>query len=494
VNFDVTMKLSLSFADIIVILIYYLITAYIGFRIFRKHSKNKKIDKVSESDTEQITEYLLAGRELTLPFFVTSLVATWYGNILGIGEFVHRYGLVAWFCFGIVYYITAFFYALLISRKVRESPNQTIPEQISSKFGKPSGLLASFVMLIITFPSVYVLMVGVFINLFTGLELLYSIILGTFISFIYIAYGGFKSNVYTNFIQFIFMYFGFGVFTFFAFLEINFDLSKLNALPTSHLKFFGDVSWQYIATWVFISLQTFVDPSFYQRCASVSSGKIAKRGILISILFWIVFDSMTIFIGFVGKLKFPNIEPLLNYPMLLENLVPPFFKGIVFVAMLATILSTLESYSFLSALIIGKNIFGYFSFRRNLSTQSKIRIGLAISAIFSITIAYFIPSAIDIIYKTSSIAVPSLFYPTLLSFSKKEIINSKQANLIIFSSALVTLLFSIAKELSFTKLIEVNYPIKILTSFEPMVFGFLWSSILLGWILGYTKFIQGNKY
>ena len=33
------------------------------------------------------SEYLLAGRRLTIIPFTASLVATWYGGILGIGEF-----------------------------------------------------------------------------------------------------------------------------------------------------------------------------------------------------------------------------------------------------------------------------------------------------------------------------------------------------------------------------------------------------------------------
>ena len=33
-----------------------------------------------------VVDYLLAGRRVTLPAFVATLVTTWYGGILGIGE------------------------------------------------------------------------------------------------------------------------------------------------------------------------------------------------------------------------------------------------------------------------------------------------------------------------------------------------------------------------------------------------------------------------
>ena len=46
-------------------------------------------------------DYLLAGRRLTLPAFVATLVTTWYGGILGIGEYAWRFGISTWLVFGV---------------------------------------------------------------------------------------------------------------------------------------------------------------------------------------------------------------------------------------------------------------------------------------------------------------------------------------------------------------------------------------------------------
>lgn len=45
-------------------------------------------------------EFLLAGRSLTTPVFVMSLVSSWYGGILGVGEFTYRFGISNWFLQG----------------------------------------------------------------------------------------------------------------------------------------------------------------------------------------------------------------------------------------------------------------------------------------------------------------------------------------------------------------------------------------------------------
>lgn len=270
------------------------------------------------------------------------------------------------------------------------------------------------------------------------------------------------------------MYLGFGIFTFFSFREIGCDLAQLQKLSDKHLKFFGDLNWQYIISWLFISLQTFIDPSFYQRCTSAKSGKTARNGILISILFWIAFDTMTIFIGLVAKLSLTQINPLFAYPLLLEKIVPPVFKGIVLISMLATIISTLESYTFLSSILIGKNIFQNFGLFTAISLDKKVRIGTLITGLFSIGLANFIPSAIDIIYKTSSVVVPSLFYPVILSYTKRPILKINQVNILIISSTILTIIFTILKDINMTS--ELMF-LNTLWSFEPMVLGFLWASL-----------------
>ncbi|MFN3269748.1 MAG: hypothetical protein ACK42G_04085, partial [Candidatus Kapaibacteriota bacterium] len=59
-------------------------------------------------------------------------------------------------------------------------------------------------------------------------------------------------------------------------------------------------------------------------------------------------------------------------------------------------------------------------------------------------------------------------------FTNRKIIIPKQANIIITSSAIITLLFTFMKEI-----IKDDYLLlQALFFFEPMVFGFLWSTIL----------------
>ena len=74
--------------DLSILIIYLGALVFLGF--IRSNYSNK--------DPE---EYLLAGRKLSLPGFVVTLVATWYGGILGIGENTFNFGVQTWFIFSL---------------------------------------------------------------------------------------------------------------------------------------------------------------------------------------------------------------------------------------------------------------------------------------------------------------------------------------------------------------------------------------------------------
>ena len=87
------MKIDLSNIDIFIIIAYLGALFLIGF-----------IRKSKDSSSEN---YFLSGRRITTPIFIMTLVSTWYGGILGIGEFTYRYGISNWLVFAFPYYIFA---------------------------------------------------------------------------------------------------------------------------------------------------------------------------------------------------------------------------------------------------------------------------------------------------------------------------------------------------------------------------------------------------
>lgn len=447
--------MELHFWDIIVVLAYILIVLYIGFVVAAKKEKGS-------TSTE---EFILAGRKLTLPVFVGTLVATWYGNILGVGEFVYSQGIVAFMCFDLPYYIAAGFFGMFIAKKIRNANTTTIPEQIQNNYGKKAGFISSLIILVITIPAAYILMLGILIQMFLDISLASAVSLGAVISLAYLFTGGFKADVLTNSAQFVIMYIGFGALLFFAWSTFGSFSEMTSNLPDKHLTILGGNTWQYVFAWYIIAFQTFIDPSFHQRCAAAKTPKIAQRGIFVSVMFWMVFDFFTLMAGLYAKSFVDVADPLMAFPALGDIVLPPFWKGIFLVALIATVMSTLDSYAFLSASTIGNDILKPWF--KKISATVLTKIGLVITGIIGIFMAVGIPSAVDLIYKTSSIAVPGLLIPLTISFSSKYKLSSRNAIIIMLTSSLIALFWTI--------LSEINDFFIIL---EPMLAGILAALIL----------------
>ncbi len=426
--------------DYAAVIAYFASVLFLGFYFGRKEK------------SENFIEYLLAGRKLTLPLFVGTLVATWYGNILGAGEFVYRSGLLAWVCFAFPYYIAAVVFALFFAKKIRASEYETIPEQIKANYGKAAGFVSSFIVLIITLPAAYALSLGAMIQIFGGWSQTTSILAGAVLSLIYLYFGGFKSDVATNALQFVFMYVGFGLLVYFSIKTYGGIGEIWRDLPPSHRSPTGGAGWQYILAWFIVATQTFVDPGFHQRCAAAKTPEIARRGILISAALWTIFDAMTLTAGLYAKARFNLSNPLMAFPVLGNATLPPFFKGIFVSALLATIMSTLDSYAFISAATIGRDILSPLKTKikalGKFSEKKLVQIGLLIASFLSVGLAIALPSAIDLIYKTSSIAIPGLLGPTALTYFDNYKISGKAALTVMLVSSGVSALWTLFKSLA----------------------------------------------
>ncbi len=445
--------IHLDILDYFVIFAYFGIILFVGFRSVKK-------EHFSDED------FLLAGRSLTLPVFVMTLVSTWYGGILGVGEYSYRYGISNWFTQGLPYYIFAAIFAFVLAKKIRETNLVSIPDKLEQAYDRKTALLGSVLTFILMTPAPYILMLSIFLQMLFGWSLLVSVIVTTVVSVSYLFFGGFHSDVDTDVVEFVFMFLGFAIiipfcvstFGGWSFLQSN--------LPALHLTWHGGNSWQYIFVWFFIALWTLIDPAFHQRCYAAKDGATAQKGILVSILFWLVFDFLTATAGLYARAALPNLnEPMKAYPMLAETVLPPIAKGLFYVGMLATIMSTLNTLAFVSAQTLGRDIWlrlqvtGYrlqdsrfeiqdsgFKIQDSnceqngnfVNPKSEIRnpksssltltrFGLIVSFVISILIATTVPSVVKIWYTVGTVVIPGLLVPLVSSYFERLRISARYA-------------------------------------------------------------------
>jgi len=124
-------------------------------------------------------EYLLAGRRLTTAPFVATLVATWYGGVLGVGEYSYRFGISNWLVMGVPYYLAALLFAFALARRARASASLSIPDQLAATYGPVAGRLGALLVLLVATPAAYVLMLGELLGIYLGIPLVWAVIVGT---------------------------------------------------------------------------------------------------------------------------------------------------------------------------------------------------------------------------------------------------------------------------------------------------------------------------
>lgn len=420
-------------------------------------------------------DYLVAGRRVTLPAFVATLVATWYGGILGVGEYSWRHGVSNWLVFGAPYYLGALLFALLFARRARQAALYTLPDLLDRHYGRGPALMGALAVFVTAAPAAYVLMLGTLFAAMTGWPLAPCVIGAAVLSLFYIAKGGLRTVVLTDQVQFALMYAGFVMMAAFLIARHG-GLPFLEPrLPATHWTWHGGNAPAQVLVWYVIALGTLVDPAFWQRAYAARDPGVARRGVLISIGFWMVFDLLTTTCGLYARALLPDLaQPVFAFPELAKLTLPPFALGLFYVGMIATVMSTVDSYGFIAATTVGRDVIWRL---RGESSDVRVpaytRIGLWIACGFAAALALTRTSVIELWRELGSIATPTLLVPVAAALTGRGRLGPRWTLAAMLAPFAVTLSWVLAKSLVFQ---GSRYPL----SLEPIYAGLAVSLLVYG--------------
>ena len=449
--------------DLALIGAYALFLLYLGYRL-------KGVARGSAA------EYLVMGRRLSLPSFVATLVTTWYGGVLGVGEFSYRYGISNWVVFGVPYYIGALLFALYFAKRAQRSRLYTVPDLLDRAYGRPAALTGAIVVQFLNSPAPYVLMLGILLQLLFGWGFLVSLLVGTFFSTAYSLRGGLPSVVGADRVQFALMFAGFLVaLPYLAATHGGYSFLRSH-LPAEHFVWHGGNHLQYIFVWYFIALQTLVEPTFYQRAFAAKDEATAQRGVFISIGFWILFDFLTTFTGLYARALMPQLaDPVAAYPRLAVEFLPPVLQGLFYLGLLATIMSTVDGYTFIGGVNFGRDLL--WRWRRETDESNVNRysqFGFIVTALLAFALALWFRSAVDLWHHVGSIGVPALLVPLVVAHVPRFRVSGRWAAGSMFAGGGVALAWLLPS----VTVAGGSYPFGL----EPIYAGFVAS--LAAWGLG----------
>ena len=424
--------------DTLIIAAFLAITLFLGLRV-------RDRDKTAAG-------FLLGGRALTLPAFVATTVSTWYGGILGVGEYSWTYGISNWIVFGVPYYLGAFLFAIVLSRRARRAESLTVPDRFRAVYGPRVARCSAVLVFLTTVPAAYMLIMGTLCTASFGIPVAAGIAASAAFVVIYLWRGGFRAVVHTDGFQFVLMFGGFLVLT--LVLVCGYGLEPLQSLPPTHLEPTGGQPLSAILVWYVIALSTLAEPNFFQRAFAAKTPEIAQRGLLLSIPCWIVFDLMTTTCGLYARALLPDLDnPVMAFPSLAAAVLPVGILGIFYCALFATVLSTLDSGIFTAATTFGHDLCPHAEPEGNTAPESdaksrcdaadrnarRTRIGIVIAAILAASVALAAGSVVSIWKIFGSVSAAALLIPILTTYYPKYKMSRKGAVILMILSGTTTL-------------------------------------------------------
>ncbi|MFQ5607745.1 MAG: hypothetical protein ACE5GA_07340, partial [Candidatus Zixiibacteriota bacterium] len=222
-----------------------------------------------------------------------------------------------------------------------------------------------------------------------------------------------------------------------------------------HLTLSGGAGGWYIASWYIIAQGALVDPGFHQRCYAAKSEAVARRGILISIGFWALFDFLTTACGLYARALLPELaDPTLAFPALALHVLPPVALGLFVTGMLAVVMSTIDSNSFLAATTFSHDlVLPALDSTGKQNTHTLRRwtiIGLALSTALALSFALVFDSIVEVWREFGSVIMPALLIPLLIAFRARRTsgqLSDREGLALIITPALVSTLWILYRHL-----------------------------------------------
>ncbi|HEX5632886.1 MAG TPA: hypothetical protein VFX50_06640, partial [Gemmatimonadales bacterium] len=262
-------------------------------------------------------------------------------------------------------------------------------------------------------------------------------------------------------------------------------------VPASHWVWHGGNGAAAVIVWYVIALGTMVDPAFWQRAYAAKDPGVAKRGVLWAIVFWAGFDFMTTACGLYARALLPGLEnPVYAFPRLAELTLPPVALGFFYLGMIATVMSTIDSYAFIAATTVGRDLVWRVRGGDAARIPAWSRWGLWIATAFAAALALARPSVVALWHDLGSVVTPTLLLPVLLALTRRGRPGPRGALWLMLVPASVTLGWVLWKSLAVSGAISGaasggRYPFEL----EPIYAGL--AASLLTW--GATRLTREER-
>ena len=401
---------SIATIDYIIIAIYLMGMIGVGVWFAKRHT--------------DFDDFFLAGRSLTTPLLITTLISTYYGIdvLFGDSQLGFTDGVVAWFGYARPTYAFFLIAAFFLAQRLKEEDFKSLPDILDKYYGKNTRYVGAITSFIYSLPALSLYGFGMLGDVILGWEPIMGMLVLGGIALVYTLTGGFWAVVLTDSIQFLFMCVVLALAVPFAMNFIGGFDKMIDILEPSYFDTMGDLSIWLIIIYASTGLAILVEPTFYQRIFAAKSYKNVRNALIIGIFIWGSYDWIITIIAMAAKTGVlqgilpTDLAPDAALLTVMVAALPAGALGLFMAGVLSTEMSTLDSY----CLVAGGNV-AYDIYRPAIKPDAtdeelikKTRYGILLSWILGLAMAVSFDQMLGLWVFMASILISSVMVPILL--------------------------------------------------------------------------------
>ena len=396
--------------DYIIISLYLMGMVGVGLWFAKKHS--------------DFEDFFLAGRSLTTPLLITTLISTYYGIdvLFGDSQLGFTNGVVAWFAYARPTYAFFLIAAFLLAHRLREEDFKSLPDILDKYYGKKTRYVGAVTSFIYSLPALSLYGFGMLGEVILGWEPIMGMLVLGGIALIYTITGGFWAVALTDSVQFVLMCVVLAMaFPFAMNLIGGFD-SMIKVLEPSYFDTLGDMSIWLIIIYASTGLSILVEPTFYQRIFAAKSYKNVRNALVIGIFIWGSYDWIITILAMAAKVAViqgtlpVDVAPDAALLTIMVAALPAGALGLFLAGVLSTEMSTLDSYCLVAGGNVAYDIYKP-AFKPSATDQELIkttRQGILLSWVLGFAMAISFDQMLGLWVFMASILISSVLAPILL--------------------------------------------------------------------------------
>ena len=364
-------------------------------------------------------DFFVAGGRMTTPVLVCTLVSTYYGlDVLFGSEVGYVEGVVGWFFYARPYYLMVIVAAILVAPRIRRGRALSLPD-VAAAYGRGTQSVVGVASFLYSLPLLALMGIGILLDVLLGVPFAVGVVAGAAVSLVYTLMGGLLADALTDTVQFTLMCVTLGIAAALV-LEGGAGVpggveAMQRVLPPSYFEPTGTYPLPVLLVFGVGALSVLVEPAFYQRMIAARSLRAIGWALAIGVVLWAAFDWIVTLLGMAARAGGIEAEPRYALLTLVIEVLPPGLTGLFVAGVIATAMSTIDSY----LLIAGGNL-AYDLYRplsgRTLADADLLRLtrwGIVVACAVSVGFALSFRSVVSAWVFMSTVLVGAALVPVL---------------------------------------------------------------------------------